>query len=136
MDEICELEGAPLLNLLVEMSSFAYNNVFIEVDRCMASGSDIAGSFADGCMMEGVFVDAFATFLLKEEMRDMPQTYGKPVFTPTTVANLLNIKNITRNGGNKKFVLLVLADHLRDVLCHVLIKGAKLIILPVLNNDH
>ncbi|KAF0905470.1 hypothetical protein E2562_004438 [Oryza meyeriana var. granulata] len=47
--------------------------------RCMATGGDIVGSFADGCMMKGIFIDAFATFLVKEEMRDRPQSYGKRI---------------------------------------------------------
>ncbi|KAF0890141.1 hypothetical protein E2562_038143 [Oryza meyeriana var. granulata] len=86
-------DDANALRSLVLSDQERYRSVvFIEADRCMATGADIAGSFADGCMTEGVFIDAFATFLLKE-MRDRPQTYGKRVFIPTIVVIILPVMN-------------------------------------------
>ncbi|KAF0933139.1 hypothetical protein E2562_014129 [Oryza meyeriana var. granulata] len=72
IDEICKLEGIPSLNQLeprpppfdyaIALRSLVLSDqeryqsaVFIEADRCMATGADIVGSFADGCMTEGVW---------------------------------------------------------------------------------
>ncbi|KAF0929590.1 hypothetical protein E2562_022788, partial [Oryza meyeriana var. granulata] len=55
IDEICELEGEPPLDQMVHPRNTypPQSVVFLEDDRCVATGTDIVGSFADGCMMEG-----------------------------------------------------------------------------------
>jgi hypothetical protein len=58
------------------------------VDCYSAKATDIAASFKAGSMTEGIFIDAFASLLFKDEMRDNPETFGKKIFIPTSVTVL------------------------------------------------
>jgi hypothetical protein len=104
------------------------------VDCYSANATDIAASFKVGSMTEGIFIDAFASLLFKDEMRDSPETFGKKIFIPTSVTvlhdlflelvvhyltflqGLLNIENVTRVGSKDNFSPRALAEHLSDCL--------------------
>uniref|UniRef100_A0A0E0A9G9 Ubiquitin-like protease family profile domain-containing protein n=1 Tax=Oryza glumipatula TaxID=40148 RepID=A0A0E0A9G9_9ORYZ len=113
------------------------DNVAVQLlDLILAKATDIAASFKAGSMTKGIFIDAFASLLFKDEMRDNPETFGKKIFIPTSVTGLLNIENVTRVGSKDNFSPRALAEHLSECLMGVNLSKAEQLLLPIINNDH
>ena len=75
-------------HLLTQSNIIPHSPPLIEVDCHSADATDIAASFKVGSMTQGIFIDAFASLLFKDEMRDNPETFGKKIFIPTSVSVL------------------------------------------------
>uniref|UniRef100_A0A0D3GGH7 Ubiquitin-like protease family profile domain-containing protein n=1 Tax=Oryza barthii TaxID=65489 RepID=A0A0D3GGH7_9ORYZ len=142
IDQICIMEGAyhDSTEVNKEADDGARQHAS-PVKRCVkraasAKATDIAASFKVGSMTEGIFIDAFASLLFKDEMRDNPETFGKKIFIPTSVMGLLNIENVTRVGSKDNFSPRALAEHLSECLKGVNLSKAEQLLLPVINNDH
>nr|BAD35296.1 hypothetical protein [Oryza sativa Japonica Group] len=125
-----------LPHLLTQSNILPHSPHLVEVDCYSANATDIAASFKVGSMIEGIFIDAFASLLFKDEMRDSPETFGKKIFIPTSVTGLLNIENVTRVGSKDNFSPHALAEHLSDCLKGVDRLKAEQLLLPIINNDH
>uniref|UniRef100_A0A0E0HQZ4 Uncharacterized protein n=1 Tax=Oryza nivara TaxID=4536 RepID=A0A0E0HQZ4_ORYNI len=123
-----------LLDLILSDPTQFGSPPLVEVDCYSANATDIAASFKVGSMTEGIFIDAFASLLFKDEMRDNPETFGKKIFIPTSVTGLLNIENVTRVGSKDNFSPRALAEHLSDCLKGVDLSKAEQ--LPIINNEH
>nr|BAD35944.1 pr1-like protein [Oryza sativa Japonica Group]BAD36590.1 pr1-like protein [Oryza sativa Japonica Group] len=142
IDQICIMEGAyhDSTEVNKEADDGARQHAS-PVKRCVkraasAKATDIAASFKAGSMTEGIFIDAFASLLFKDEMRDNPETFGKKIFIPTSVTGLLNIENVTRVGSKDNFSPRALAEHLSKCLKGVNLSKAEQLLLPIINNDH
>ncbi|EAZ00899.1 hypothetical protein OsI_22929 [Oryza sativa Indica Group] len=141
IDQICIMEGAyhDSTEVNKEADDGARQHAS-PVKRCVkraasAKATDIAASFKAGSMTEGIFIDAFASLLFKDEMRDNPETFGKKIFIPTSVTGLLNIENVTRVGSKDNFSPRGLAEHLSECLKGVNLSKAEQLLLPIINND-
>ncbi|KAF0919213.1 hypothetical protein E2562_028765, partial [Oryza meyeriana var. granulata] len=98
----------------------------IELDGCFACTPEIAESFADKKMIQGIFIDIFSSLLNKDNMCDRPDIFGKRIFLPTTITNILNTDSVGHAMGRQEFTLDVLVNHLRMVLHHCKMSRAKL----------
>uniref|UniRef100_A0A0E0E319 Ubiquitin-like protease family profile domain-containing protein n=1 Tax=Oryza meridionalis TaxID=40149 RepID=A0A0E0E319_9ORYZ len=142
IDQICILEGASHDSTEVNKEAdYAARQHASPMKHCVkraasANATDIAASFKAGSMTEGIFIDAFASLLFKDEMRDSPETFGKKIFIPTSVTGLLNIENVTRVGSKDNFSPRALAEHLSEYLKGVNLSKAEQLLLPIINNDH
>jgi hypothetical protein len=58
----------------------------LEIDSSVAYGNDELKSFSNGNLTEWLFIDAFSSILFKDDMRNMPDTFGKRIFFPTSVS--------------------------------------------------
>uniref|UniRef100_A0A0D3HC64 Ubiquitin-like protease family profile domain-containing protein n=1 Tax=Oryza barthii TaxID=65489 RepID=A0A0D3HC64_9ORYZ len=123
-------------HLLTQSNIIPHSPPLIEVDCHSADATDIAASFKVGSMTEGIFIDAFASLLFKDEMRDNPETFGKKIFIPTSVSYLINIENVTRLAKKDEFSPHALVEHLSECLKHVDFSKAEQFLLPIINNDH
>uniref|UniRef100_A0A0E0JHX3 Ubiquitin-like protease family profile domain-containing protein n=2 Tax=Oryza punctata TaxID=4537 RepID=A0A0E0JHX3_ORYPU len=102
--------------------------IIIQSEHCFANANDIFQSFSIGHTPHGMFIDAFADFLGKEDVHNNPDSATKRIFIPTTISTLLNIENVTRDSTQLKFNLPDLVDQLCSSLGNL--------VLPVIHNDH
>uniref|UniRef100_A0A0E0QXF4 Ubiquitin-like protease family profile domain-containing protein n=1 Tax=Oryza rufipogon TaxID=4529 RepID=A0A0E0QXF4_ORYRU len=123
-------------HLLTQSNIIPHSPPLIEVDCHSVDATNIAASFKVGSMTEGIFIDAFASLLFKDEMRDNPETFGKKIFIPTSVSYLINIENVTRLAKKDEFSPHALVEHLSECLKHVDFSKAEQFLLPIINNDH
>uniref|UniRef100_A0A0D3HKS0 Ubiquitin-like protease family profile domain-containing protein n=1 Tax=Oryza barthii TaxID=65489 RepID=A0A0D3HKS0_9ORYZ len=108
----------------------------LEIDSSVAYGNDELKSFSNGNLTEWLFIDAFSSILFKDDMRNMPDTFGKRIFFPTSVSYLLNSNFIKINGETHDFSPDALAENLRDYIQNVQTTKAQMIIVPVLHHNH
>uniref|UniRef100_A0A0E0KFL9 Ubiquitin-like protease family profile domain-containing protein n=1 Tax=Oryza punctata TaxID=4537 RepID=A0A0E0KFL9_ORYPU len=108
----------------------------LEMDSAVAYVPDVAESFTDRNMTEGLFIDAFSAMIFKDDMRNRPASFGKRIFLPTTIGTLLNIDFIDQGGRKESFSLNELASKLHDFLHHINTTNTQLVVLPVLHHAH
>uniref|UniRef100_A0A0E0M2A8 Ubiquitin-like protease family profile domain-containing protein n=1 Tax=Oryza punctata TaxID=4537 RepID=A0A0E0M2A8_ORYPU len=102
--------------------------ILIQSEHCFANANDIIQSFSAGHTPHGMFIDAFADFLGKEDGHNIPDSATKRIFIPTTISALLNIENVTRDSTQLKFNLHDLVNQLCSSLGNL--------VSPVIHNDH
>ncbi|BAS93145.1 Os05g0281950 [Oryza sativa Japonica Group] len=81
-------------------------------------------------MAQGMFIDAFADFLSREDMENRPLSANNRIFIPTTISALINIENVTRNDTKDNYKPDALVEQLHFAL------GNIEMFLPVIHNDH
>ncbi|EEC68035.1 hypothetical protein OsI_35856 [Oryza sativa Indica Group] len=81
------------VSLSVQLRDFLLTNggrmdsvKLLEIDSSVAYGNDELKSFSNGNLTEWLFIDAFSSILFKDDMRNMPDTFGKRIFFPTSVS--------------------------------------------------
>lgn len=60
--------------------------ILIQADLCFATCTDIVKSFSARQMAQGMFIDAFADFLSREDMENRPLSANNRIFIPTTIS--------------------------------------------------
>uniref|UniRef100_A0A0E0M7F3 Ubiquitin-like protease family profile domain-containing protein n=1 Tax=Oryza punctata TaxID=4537 RepID=A0A0E0M7F3_ORYPU len=63
----------------------------LEMDSAVAYVPDVVESFTDRNMTEGLFIDAFSSMIFKDDMRNMPESFGKRIFLPTMIGIVLPV---------------------------------------------
>uniref|UniRef100_A0A0E0PK36 Ubiquitin-like protease family profile domain-containing protein n=1 Tax=Oryza rufipogon TaxID=4529 RepID=A0A0E0PK36_ORYRU len=104
--------------------------ILIQADLCFATCTDIVKSFSARQMAQGMFIDAFADFLSREDMENRPLSANNRIFIPTTISALINIENVTRNDTKDNYKPDALVEQLHFAL------GNIEMFLPVIHDDH
>uniref|UniRef100_A0A0E0LYF8 Ubiquitin-like protease family profile domain-containing protein n=1 Tax=Oryza punctata TaxID=4537 RepID=A0A0E0LYF8_ORYPU len=63
----------------------------LEMDSAVAYVPDVVEPFPDRNMTEGLFIDAFSAMIFKDDMRNMPESFGKRIFLLTTIGVVLPV---------------------------------------------
>uniref|UniRef100_A0A0E0R762 Ubiquitin-like protease family profile domain-containing protein n=1 Tax=Oryza rufipogon TaxID=4529 RepID=A0A0E0R762_ORYRU len=86
------------VSLSVQLRDFLLTNggrmdsvKLLEIDSSVAYGNDELKSFSNGNLTEWLFIDAFSSILFKDDMRNMPDTFGKRIFFPTSVSIIVPV---------------------------------------------